>query len=249
VLANSSPREGDKIIVVGNPLGLEGSISDGIVSAFRTTRDLGKLIQITAPISPGSIGSPVINTNGEVIGVATLNLEGGQNLNFAISSERLISLWKNIVTISNNKQILVSPPLNQSNKNKGEEWVYLGTAIIDRNQNLKLDSFINFSKIIRDNDFVGFWIIGKPTNPELFFKIAFPALFKIAPEDYKDFSHLLTYFEGNCKKRESRFVKQQIRAETANKPLLTLDLPKSYEPVTPGSQGETQLEMACKGKL
>lgn len=247
-LANSSPREGDKIIVVGNPLGLEGSISDGIVSAFRTTRDLGKLIQITAPISPGSSGSPVINTNGEVIGVATLNLEGGQNLNFAISSERLISLWKNIVTISSMKKIPISKPLNQLNKNK-EEWTYVGTIDLDRNQDLEVHSFINFSKIVRDNDFVGFWIIEKSTSPELFFKITFPALFKVSPEDYKDFSYLLTYYEGNCKKRESRIVTQQIRAETANKPLLTLDLPKSYKPVTPGSQGEVQLEMACKGKL
>jgi len=44
-------------------------------------------------------------------------------------------------------------------------------------------------------------------------------------------------------------VTQQIRAESANKPLLTLDLPTKFEPVTPDSQGETQLEIACKGKL
>lgn len=123
VLANYSPREGDKIIVVGNPLGLEGSVSDGIVSAFRTTRDLGKLIQITAPISPGSSGSPVINLEGEVVGVATLNLEGGQNLNFAISSERIISLWKNSVTISNNKPNTL-PSSVTGNKQSTPEGLY-----------------------------------------------------------------------------------------------------------------------------
>ena len=101
-IAKFSPREGEKIFVVGNPLGLEGSVSDGIVAAFRNVRSIGKLIQITAPISPGSSGSPVINIWGDVIGVATLNLEGGQNLNFAISSERIVSLWSNQLTISDN---------------------------------------------------------------------------------------------------------------------------------------------------
>ena len=101
-IAKLSPRVGEKVFVVGNPLGLEGSVSDGIVAAFRSMQGIGKLIQITAPISPGSSGSPVINIWGEVIGVATLNLEGGQNLNFAISSERILSLWSNQLTISSN---------------------------------------------------------------------------------------------------------------------------------------------------
>ena len=101
-ISKLSPREGEKVLVVGSPLGLEGSISDGIVAAFRNKPGIGKLIQITAPISPGSSGGPVINIWGEVMGVTTLNLEGGQNLNFAISSERIISLWSNQLTISNN---------------------------------------------------------------------------------------------------------------------------------------------------
>lgn len=100
MIAKSAPRQGDRVLVLGNPLGLEGSVSDGLVAAFRTRRDIGKLLQITAPISPGSSGSPVINTSGEVVGVATLNLEGGQNLNFAISAERILDLWPTMVGVS-----------------------------------------------------------------------------------------------------------------------------------------------------
>ena len=74
---------GDKTIVIGNPSGLTGTVSEGIISAFREN---GSIIQITAPISPGSSGSPVLDENGEVIGVATSQKQEGQNLNFAIAA-------------------------------------------------------------------------------------------------------------------------------------------------------------------
>lgn len=75
---------GQKVIVIGNPLGLEGSVSEGIISARRTDRGL---VQISAPISPGSSGSPVLTEDGKVIGVATLQSNEGQNLNFAIPAD------------------------------------------------------------------------------------------------------------------------------------------------------------------
>ena len=84
-LRNSSDAvEGEKVLVIGNPEGLRGTVSDGIISAFRENRSL---IQITAPISPGSSGSPVLDETGQVIGMATLVEKEGQNLNFAISAE------------------------------------------------------------------------------------------------------------------------------------------------------------------
>ena len=88
----SSPEVGDSVMVIGSPLGLDTTVSDGIVSAVRLVSPSEKLIQITAPISPGSSGSPVVNMKGEVIGVATFQNIGGQNLNFAIPSERILSL-------------------------------------------------------------------------------------------------------------------------------------------------------------
>jgi len=73
-LSRTSPKIGERIFVVGNPFGLESSISDGLVSAIRKGSDVGDVIQITAPISPGSSGSPVIDLNGQVVGVAPFNL-------------------------------------------------------------------------------------------------------------------------------------------------------------------------------
>ena len=86
------PQEGESIVVIGNPYGLEGSVSNGIVSAVREIAGYGKIIQITASISPGSSGSPVVNMAGQVIGVATLQAAEGQNLNFAVPAERISQL-------------------------------------------------------------------------------------------------------------------------------------------------------------
>jgi tetratricopeptide (TPR) repeat protein len=89
------PQEGESIVVIGNPFGLEGSVSDGIVSAVREISGYGKIIQITAPISPGSSGSPVVNMYGQVVGVATLQAAEGQSLNFAVPAERISQLKVN----------------------------------------------------------------------------------------------------------------------------------------------------------
>jgi len=91
-LSDTTPEIGERIIVYGSPLGLEKTLSDGIISAIREVPGYGKLIQITAPISPGSSGSPVLNMKGEVVGVATFQMVEGQNLNFAIPSERIARL-------------------------------------------------------------------------------------------------------------------------------------------------------------
>lgn len=77
---------GDDIYVGGNPKGLEGTFSKGIVSGVRP--DAG-LIQVDAAISPGSSGGPVVNNRAEVIGIVVSSLVDGQNLNFAIPSVHL----------------------------------------------------------------------------------------------------------------------------------------------------------------
>ena len=84
-------RIGDQVYVAGSPKGLEGTFSDGIIS--RISRREGKEhLQMTAPISPGSSGGPVLNSKGKVIGVAFMTMEGGQNLNFAIPSKYVKAL-------------------------------------------------------------------------------------------------------------------------------------------------------------
>src|SRR6195256_7011791 len=98
LLDRTSPQEGESIVVIGNPFGLEGSVTNGIVSAVRDIPTFGRIIQITAPISPGSSGSPVVNMHGQVIGVATLQITGGQSVNFAIPSERISQLQTGTLT-------------------------------------------------------------------------------------------------------------------------------------------------------
>jgi S1-C subfamily serine protease len=91
-LAAALPDEGERIFVIGNPLRLEGSVSDGIVSAVREVPNVGKIIQITAPISHGNSGSPIFNLKGKIVGVVTVKVTNGQNINLAIGSARVRAL-------------------------------------------------------------------------------------------------------------------------------------------------------------
>lgn len=82
---------GDRVYVMGNPLGLEGTFSDGLLSARRVDEGVAYL-QITAPISSGSSGGPVLNARGEVVGIATAVMRSGQNLNLAVTARYAQSL-------------------------------------------------------------------------------------------------------------------------------------------------------------
>lgn len=90
---------GEEIVAIGNPAGLEGTVSNGIVSGIRKA-DGFKFIQITAPVSPGSSGGPVFNSTGKVIGMATAYLDIGQNLNFALPINYLKSLKTSKINLS-----------------------------------------------------------------------------------------------------------------------------------------------------
>lgn len=94
--ASAKVEVGTRVAVIGSPLGLEGTLSDGIVSAKRKLVGDDAWIQITAPISPGSSGSPVLDAKGEVIGVATLHLRGSQSLNFASPSDAVKRLLEDV---------------------------------------------------------------------------------------------------------------------------------------------------------
>ncbi|MFA6357283.1 MAG: trypsin-like peptidase domain-containing protein [Candidatus Omnitrophota bacterium] len=74
---------GERVVAIGNPQGLQNTVSDGLVSAVRDDGGI-KQIQISVPISHGSSGGALINMRGEVIGITSSGIEQGQNLNFAI---------------------------------------------------------------------------------------------------------------------------------------------------------------------
>jgi putative serine protease PepD len=86
----AAPTVGDPVLAVGSPLGLEGSVSTGIVSALRhTSRE--NLIQITAAINPGNSGGPLVDRDGAVLGVNEMKLVGTdvEGLAFAIPASVL----------------------------------------------------------------------------------------------------------------------------------------------------------------
>lgn len=91
-LRRGMPDPGQTVLVVGSPLGFDHSVSTGIVSAVRNVHGVGMVLQMTAPISPGSSGSPVVNMKGEVIAIVRSQRTEGQNLNFAVPAERVMTL-------------------------------------------------------------------------------------------------------------------------------------------------------------
>ena len=107
---------GETVYAVGNPHGLEGTFSQGIISSVRTVGE-DKLLQLTAPISPGSSGGPVLNGQGKVIGVSVATFRGGQNLNFAIPSNYLAALAA---------QIGEPKPISNSTPTKSQRSILTG---------------------------------------------------------------------------------------------------------------------------
>lgn len=96
-LAGHTPQVGDRVLVIGSPMGLDETVTDGIVSAVPAERegqsDLEPAtLQVTAAISEGSSGGPVVDSNGAVIGVATAYMSEGENLGFAVPLSRITTL-------------------------------------------------------------------------------------------------------------------------------------------------------------
>lgn len=77
-------REGDSVFAIGSPLGLERSVSEGIVSTRNRNMDGIVYIQTTAQINPGNSGGPLFNNRGQVVGVINMKLTFGEGLGFAI---------------------------------------------------------------------------------------------------------------------------------------------------------------------
>ncbi len=140
---------GEKIYAIGNPKGLESTFSDGIVSGIREINKGVQLIQITAPISQGSSGGPVLNKHGRAIGISTFLIQDGQNLNFAFP----ISLLKDVMKTK--KIIYTFPNVNANwklveKKESGPFFDYDGTFVVVNNEGYyDPDSVINLPEDIK----------------------------------------------------------------------------------------------------
>jgi serine protease Do len=95
-LLDEYPSIGQEIFVVGNPTGLERTVSKGIVSAQRSIISEKDYFQIDAAVSPGSSGSPVCNMHGAVLGIATMKKVDCELCNFAVGSKNIIQKLRSI---------------------------------------------------------------------------------------------------------------------------------------------------------
>lgn len=97
-------KVGEKVIAAGNPAGLAFTVTEGIVSAFRTAQNNIKYIQTDVPINPGNSGGPLINTKGEIIGINNFKIGGFEGLGFAISSNNVRSVVNRIISDYESRQ-------------------------------------------------------------------------------------------------------------------------------------------------
>lgn len=108
-LTESDVEQGDVVYCISSPLGLEYTVSNGIISCLREDSH-GKIAQITAPVSSGSSGSALLNDKGEVFAVTTFLRTGGQNLNFGVRLDK-----KLLAEINENDFEKNNPKFNKKN--------------------------------------------------------------------------------------------------------------------------------------
>jgi hypothetical protein len=196
------PEEGEKIFVIGNPLRLEGSVADGIVSAVREVPSLGRIVQITAPISHGNSGSPVFNMKGQVVGIVTIRVMNGQNINLALGASRFPAAAASGAKLTSFEELAVLTTDTQKPDSIADWWYrnglnslwlgnydsalgYFETAV---NKNpARADAWIQ----------VGFCKVKQGKNQDAIH--AFEQALKLTPESYEALNKLgdAYYYAGN----------------------------------------------------
>jgi hypothetical protein len=102
---SDSLRIGTPVVLIGSPLGLANTVTTGIISGRRQEPEGYQLLQISAPASRGSSGGPVLTLSGRVVGVASSQMQAGQNLNFAVP----INYARGLLTHLRGDPIALSP--------------------------------------------------------------------------------------------------------------------------------------------
>ena len=117
--SSEAMKDGDEVTVISNPLGqLPGTVSRGIISASRVVNGT-KLLQISAAISHGSSGAPVLNARGQVIGIVRSTIEAGQSLNFATATDAIRNLNNDQVAVGEGAALLTPKNIVTTASNSG----------------------------------------------------------------------------------------------------------------------------------
>jgi len=162
---------GEDVVAIGSPLSLESTVSNGIVSGIRTVEEAGgELLQITAPISPGSSGGPLFNMIGQVVGITTSRLRDGENLNFAIpinDIKPLLTRLSKAAAFPDEADPVAAQQTNGPSLDDTLRWMRTTSADGVGNQT---PSFYSHMKIVPDSSCHNFEIIivtidNDPTKP------------------------------------------------------------------------------------
>jgi tetratricopeptide (TPR) repeat protein len=194
-VSDEVPPVAQQVVVVGSPMGLEQSVSDGIISSVREIPGLGTFFQMSAPISPGSSGSPVVNMKGKVVGVASFQFLRGQNLNFAVASKSIYNL-----NIKASAQSLSEWTFNTSNQKPrlAAELCRKGYSLSVNGQDQKA---LHYFKLATENDpgstsawyGLGYCYAGKNSHPEAI--AAYKQAIQTNPANEESHYHLGNYYD------------------------------------------------------
>jgi S1-C subfamily serine protease len=141
-MLDSTPDIGTRVVAIGNPFGLSGSVSEGIVSGVDRTLEgannfsIAAGIQTDAAVNPGNSGGPLVNLDGDVVGV--INSGGGDNVGFAISSQLVQRVVPALIEDGNYDHPYmgvtlqdVSPLIAEANDLDDASGVYIDSAVPD----------------------------------------------------------------------------------------------------------------------
>jgi hypothetical protein len=138
---------GERVYAIGAPQGLDLTLSNGLVSGFRDYKGT-EYIQTSAPISKGSSGGGLFDAQGRLVGITTMFLKDGQNLNFAIPAELIASVP---VIKKENVQLAAQVPEPRPAPPR-DRWVYIGSAVNDQ-----YDIYVDTKTITRNGNNVTAW--------------------------------------------------------------------------------------------
>lgn len=137
-LGNSdSVQVGSEVLAIGSPLGLENTVSTGIVSGRRQEPEGYQVLQISAPASQGSSGGPVLSREGRVIGIAVSQMRNGQNLNFAVP----INYARGLLSHLGDEPVAILTPDRSTRSRSGARWMASGEDPVNGSLRFDLTDF------------------------------------------------------------------------------------------------------------
>ena len=96
---------GERVIALGNPAGLDFTVTEGIISAFRTSSDGYRYLQVDVPINPGNSGGPLVDVRGEILGINNFKLKGDfEGLGFAIIANTVEDITDDLISMHRAQQ-------------------------------------------------------------------------------------------------------------------------------------------------